>query len=680
MGFYRENAYYSRHQLFVRPKLLIYHGVPESSIYNGISKHQWDYKLWDVKDISINQKFTWIYYSTVPGYLFEKYKLPSYESLIEILEQERLEDRRKKFENSVKSIKTVLSVRVANCEEFRPTYSKYLFHDEAIMKHCKTHAIIDACISLKNSKYLIKEIYEALKGYNDLVFKISSCTSLGNKLRFVKESSTIEEAILHGLRDKISNAKRVQDDVDKLIMRYLNSPKKLNGIQILDLVNEYLIRQNRKQISQSYIYKLIGDDRIKNEAMTNRYGIKYAEGHLFPHAYFSSPDKPGQLWALDGTRCQFIYKTEKKNWNFLYMFVVMDVMSKKVVGYSFAQSENTKAVLNAFEMACERTMYLPKHIIHDNSSALNSKEMTIFKVKTNLMGVNWRAIKVGNSRDNGVVERFFGVFQESYCKPIDGYLGDGVTSNNINGKPSPEELMKATNSKISRTKDELIDLLSSLISKYNTRVYNRNKRRFGEDYNSDYAKKLNRIHIIQFFWDYKEITVQKSTIIFQIENEQYIYIVYDENFMVSYRNKKVLVRYNRKSLDEIYLFNMKEKYIRKVKRFNPIPKIPEYRSVEDNRRLAIHNKRINLLKEKMKSRYEDIISETDMYINNLPLEISAFTHSLKREKEMAEDEYFEKMISQGKNKENKEKKDSYKDNILAKINDIYTDKGNLKIV
>jgi putative transposase len=111
-----------------------------------------------------------------------------------------------------------------------------------------------------------------------------------------------------------------------------------------------------------------------------------------------SPDKPNSTWATDIT-----YVWTSEGW--LYLAVVLDLFSRRVVGWSMSQHIDTKLVLGALEMALEGRQP-PQGLIHhsDRGSQYASAE---YRQALASRGIQCSMSRKGNCWDNAVVESFF---------------------------------------------------------------------------------------------------------------------------------------------------------------------------------------------------------------------------------------------------------------------------------
>lgn len=685
-----QDVFFFGNSAYVTYKFLMDRGVPSSTIYNNTSKKIELDKRWYSESLPNNKKNKIIAYDSIPVGIVTKYKLPSYLELREIANQVRKEIKEIRKAKISSIVKVSLDLEYNNWDELKPIYENELLTDEKLEMFCKTHAVLAKIIDLNECGYKLKDLFDAYYQYDDLIFTTESYNSFCNKIKQISLSSSIEEVLIHGLKNLPSNNLKKTEDVIIEIKRLYFNGKKPNAESILKEVNDYLIRSNRKPISISSVYNVISQKDVQNESLIVRHGIKYAEDIMLPFGHFFPPSKEGILWLIDGSRFQFAYKTEQSKFNFLIYFIILDASSKRIVGYSYDSSENASMIKRAFEMACNQTKYLPREIISDNSRAYNATEFVKFKASVKLLGVNWNHTLPRSPRKNGSVERFFGVFQESFCKSYVGYIGDGIRSKYLDGKPSPEEIKKHLNDKSLRTKEELISLLNQLVLKYNNSS-NRLKS-IHKDLKNDELfkkesislKKLNPITIdtlqyCKLFWPYKIEMVKHGEISFDIDSETFIYQIYDEKLLLKLHSTRVLIRYNINDLSNILVFDPQtDQYVCSLKRYRVIPKASEERSEIDNSEMYKNALKTRKLKDDLLKRVEKIYEISEKNRESLPPKLIEFGIYSKTENEEAKRIYLNEELARISEVENNKESLEIKESCQG-FRDLYFRKGDLKI-
>lgn len=121
-----------------------------------------------------------------------------------------------------------------------------------------------------------------------------------------------------------------------------------------------------------------------------------------------------QLWVAD--------MTYLPTWEgFLYLAVVIDVFSRKVIGWAFSEKMTEHIVINALNMALLTRK--PASVIHhsDQGSQYTSKA---FRERCKDMGVHLSMGTVGDAYDNAMAESFFASLE---CELIDQHTWKNKT-------------------------------------------------------------------------------------------------------------------------------------------------------------------------------------------------------------------------------------------------------------
>jgi len=120
---------------------------------------------------------------------------------------------------------------------------------------------------------------------------------------------------------------------------------------------------------------------------------------------FTAPG-PDQLWVADITYIP--------TWaGFLYLAVVLDAWSRRVVGWAMATHLRTELVLDALTMAV--TQRRPTHVIHHSDQGCQYTSLA-FGRRCEVMGVRPSMGSVGDAYDNAMCESFFATLE---CELLD---------------------------------------------------------------------------------------------------------------------------------------------------------------------------------------------------------------------------------------------------------------------
>jgi transposase InsO family protein len=120
--------------------------------------------------------------------------------------------------------------------------------------------------------------------------------------------------------------------------------------------------------------------------------------------------KPNEKWATDIT---YIWTAE----GWLYLAVVMDLYSRRIIGWSTADHMETSLCLDALSMAIKSRTNVKGTTHHSDRGVQYASREYRRRLKVN--GIECSMIRRGNCWDNAVAESFFGTFKNEliYRKP-----------------------------------------------------------------------------------------------------------------------------------------------------------------------------------------------------------------------------------------------------------------------
>lgn len=163
------------------------------------------------------------------------------------------------------------------------------------------------------------------------------------------------------------------------------------------------------QVGIRHISRLMRKARIagvsrRRHCVTTRQDGSPASPDLVERAF--KADGPNKLWVADITYVP--------TWvGFLFLAVVIDVWSRKVVGWSIATDLKTDVVIAAFNMAVEQRQ--PEEVIHHSDRGCQYTSIA-FGQRCRMAGVKPSMGSVGDAYDNAMCESFFASLE---CELLD---------------------------------------------------------------------------------------------------------------------------------------------------------------------------------------------------------------------------------------------------------------------
>lgn len=149
---------------------------------------------------------------------------------------------------------------------------------------------------------------------------------------------------------------------------------------------------------------LVGASRRRSVKTTRRDTAHRPANDLVRRNFFV--EKPNELWVADIT---FIPTLA----GFLFLAVVLDAWSRRIVGWAFSADLKTRVVLDALDMALAARK--PDNVIHHSDQGSQYTSLA-FGNRCNDAGVRPSTGTVGDAYDNAMCESFFATLE---CELLD---------------------------------------------------------------------------------------------------------------------------------------------------------------------------------------------------------------------------------------------------------------------
>jgi putative transposase len=208
-------------------------------------------------------------------------------------------------------------------------------------------------------------------------------------------------------RERPPSARAVRDAeiLERIEHHHVASRCSYGSPRILDDLADEGIHVGRKRVARLMrAAGIVGVSRRRYRGTTVRDHESVAAPDLVERQF--TANGPNQLWVADITYIP--------TWaDFLYLAVVLDVWSRRVVGWCMATHLRTELVLTALEMAVWRRQ--PSGVIHHSDQGCQYTSVAFGK-RCQEAGVRPSTGSVGDCFDNAMAESFFATLE---CECLD---------------------------------------------------------------------------------------------------------------------------------------------------------------------------------------------------------------------------------------------------------------------
>jgi putative transposase len=167
-----------------------------------------------------------------------------------------------------------------------------------------------------------------------------------------------------------------------------------------ELADEHGIHVGRKGVARLMRAAGLRGATLRKFVVTTNSGMQRFEvADLVERRFYA--ERPNRLWVADATYIP--------TWSgFLYLAIVLDVFSRKVVGWAMQNTLHTELMLAAIDMAI--TMRRPQRVIHHSDHGCQYTSYAFGK-RCQEAGIMPSMGTVGDAYDNAMAESFFATLE-----------------------------------------------------------------------------------------------------------------------------------------------------------------------------------------------------------------------------------------------------------------------------
>lgn len=333
---------------------------------------------------------------------------------------------------------------------------------------------------------------------------------------------------------------------------YYSLPYKYSFGTVAELVSYECEANDLRTVSESWIKQYLSQPSVKNRLIKLRHGVKEYTNRVQPYLERTTALHANDLWQMDGSPLQFFcWNADRTKKIRLTLFVILDVHSRKIVGYDMSLSEDRFSAINALSRAIQLTGMAPYELVNDHFSGGKSEEYRRIQDELTSRGVVFRLAKVGNPQDKAQIERWFGSFQTRFCKHLAGYFGEGVMTRRLDGKANPDFLKHQYEVTGLPNLDTMLARMVDLIDRYNGTALPGESQSPNQRYHSSEkpnARPLKDYQRALLFWPAKTVQVRNCKVKLTVQKREYVYEVEDPALALELNGTAVEVRYDLQEL------------------------------------------------------------------------------------------------------------------------------------
>jgi putative transposase len=210
----------------------------------------------------------------------------------------------------------------------------------------------------------------------------------------------------HGWRE------RVQGIEDELVLQQVlnirTRHRRMGGRKLFELLEPFMLEHQIK-MGRDALFDLLASNHLL--VRRKRRSVRTTQSHHWLHKHPNLlaglvPEGPNELWASDIT----YLRTPK---GFLYISLITDVFSHKVVGHHIAESLESLETIQALQMALNQYRRSEKQLVHHSDRGVQYCSADYVKLlQENSIGISMT--QSGDPLENAVAERINGIIKGEY--------------------------------------------------------------------------------------------------------------------------------------------------------------------------------------------------------------------------------------------------------------------------
>lgn len=446
-------------------------------------------------------------------------------------------------------------------------------------------AFIDYCIHIKPADcrrygYQSKDDFldKALQKCHDIGLhfpvKIGSVQLLRRKMSEVKtaHAKDREKALLALMKEgkyRNTNRNRIKDEEQVLtLLAFAAMSQKMPFSKVCEFYNVRAIKLGWHTVSERTVLRFLNRPDIEHLYYKARHGRDAFLKKYDPSTNRKAPTAINAMWVMDGTPLDWVFCEEQfyldptgqrkkrlNRWSKMYLYMVIDAATWKIIGYYLAYSEDHTVIVNALREAVRHTMLLPHQMQYDNSKANK-------KLQSLLNGLAlYNTPSAPYNAKSKVIEAITGHFQQEVLR-FHGrnFTGQNITSRKLDSRANPDALKESLKEYYS--KEQLMHDLQQAVNFWNNmdtkeRVAPNIKEQLLIDAKKNAGREIDPEIFLSLFYvlDSTAITYCSNGITTKINKQKYRFVApQDTSLHLRLVGQKFQLKYDPETLEYAYIY------------------------------------------------------------------------------------------------------------------------------
>lgn len=310
---------------------------------------------------------------------------------------------------------------------------------------------------------------------------------------------------------------------------------------------------------------------VKRRWYLGRHG-KAAWNALYSHENKRSrPTFREAMWCSDGTKLNLFYRTAGKvpMAAKMQVYVVMDVYSEVILGWSLGWSERFDMQQAAMRQALTRSQAKPLQLLYDGQGGHKKADAQDFFDRATKLHFPSQP----RNPQAKMVESLIGRWQKEVLRDEWYFTGQNIQSKRLDSKPNIDFIQAHINDLPGV--EELPAIVERLVDQWNNREHPHFKMSRNMAYDTSinpHAVELDVLDMVNLFWHItaQPIRYRKNGITLQVGEQRHTFEVYDadghpdEEFRARHIGSEFLVKYDLEDFSYVMLYESRPDGIRFV--------------------------------------------------------------------------------------------------------------------